>query len=169
MLNLLLITLCITSSILLYLRYTETKNALLLGKILSRLLALLTLNFTYHEAFIVVLVTIFISDIIYDGWRFVYKLIDYERRHIQNKYIRILDNVDAAVITIRIQDGKIIYFNRYALQQFPQLKDFQSIYQLIPDFRAEEGNFSYSVDGKVCDVTTLVSKNAVDTLTLILR
>lgn len=169
MLSLLLVFLCITSSILLYARYTETKNALLIGKILARLLALLTLSSPYNEAFVIVLVTVFVSDIIYDGWRFIYKLIDYEREHIRAKYTQILDNIDASVITLRIPDGKILYFNQHALQQFPQLGGNKSIYQLIPDFRIEAGNFSYTVGGKVFDVTALVSKNAVDTLTLILR
>ncbi len=165
----LIIISALTSSALFYIKYIETKNILLIGKIMTRFLILFLAFFKTLEFAEAAFLAVLLSDIIYDAVTRYKDLIEKQySEYFYNKYYRVLNNIDTPVVSVSIGNGKILFANERFKKEF-LYNDETNIFSIIPDFRFEEGEFVFNVCGSKRNVTNLVSKNSVDTITCIIH
>lgn len=165
----LIIISALTSSALFYVKYTETKNVLLIGKIMTRFLILFLAFFKTLEFAEAAFLAVLLSDIIYDAMSRYRDLIKKQySEYFYNKYYRVLNNIDTPVVSVSIGSGEILFANERFRKDF-LCGDWSTIFSVIPNFRFEEGEFVFDVCGSPRNVTNLVSKNSVDTITCIIH
>jgi hypothetical protein len=168
-LTFLVIISALISSTLFYIKYKKTKNILLIGKIMTRFLVILLAFFETLEFAESAFLAMILSDIIYDAMSQYKDLIEQKySEYFYKKYYRVLNNIDTPVVSVKIGTGEIIFSNQSFRNEF-SCSENQNIFQVIPNFKFEEGEFEFEVCGKIHKVTNIISKNSIDTVTCVIH
>lgn len=168
-LKILLVLSSLVSSVLFYSKYIKTGNILLIGKIMSRFLIIFIIFFESLEFTESILLAIIISDIIYDSvTKYLSSIETKYSEYFYKKYYKVLNNIDTPVVSVKIGTGEIIFSNQSFRNKF-SCSDNQNIFQVIPNFKFEEGEFEFEVCGEIHKVTNIISKNSIDTVTCVIH
>lgn len=171
-----LIMFSIISIVLFFIRYKENRNVLLFGKIASRLLVAIGAGTTLLSGSLYVplnhimatIIALIVSDILYDFAVLYLQRVEKEfSDKFHDKFNKLLDNLETPALILKLETGEILYKNQSFIRSF-SYDNARSVFEIDKKFPLSEGKFSAYIGGKQRTVINFVSKNSINTLTVLI-